>query len=74
MYLFLNIAIERDLCLCEAELDGRAGHGEEMRRQHLGTAVLLHGFLTTGLGGRRPDETIESASHQLTAAAMEYVC
>lgn len=70
-HLFRNVAIERDLCLCEAELARRAGRGEEMRRQHLGSAALLHELLAPGHGGRRYDETIESALHRLTAAAME---
>lgn len=65
-HLFRNVAIERDLCLCEAELVRRAGHGEEMRRQHLGSAALLHELLAPGHGGRRYDETIESALHRLT--------
>lgn len=71
MHLFRNVAIKRDLCLCEAELARRAGHGEEIRRQHLGNASLLHGLLAPGHGGRRSDETIESSLHRLTAAAME---
>lgn len=71
VHVFRNVAIERDLCLCEAELAQRAGHTEEMRRQHLGSAVLLHGLLAPGHGGRRHDETIESALHRLTTAAME---
>lgn len=70
-HLFRNVAIERDLCLCEAELARKAGRGEEMRRQHLGSAALLHELLAPGHGGRRYDETIESALHRLTAAAME---
>ena len=71
VHVFRNVAIERDLCLCEAELARMAGHGEEMRRQHLSNAALLHALLAPGHGGRRYDETLESALHRLTTAAME---
>lgn len=71
VHLFRNVAIERDLCLCEAELTQRAGQDEPVREQRLGDASLLHALLAPGHGGRRNDEIIESALHRLTAAAME---